>query len=104
MARLSHQDVTELKPQPGPQTAFLSTTADIAIYGGSAGGGKSFALLLEPLRHVDKRDFGAVIFRRDRQQVTNEGGLWDEARSMYPLLGGTPNNSDLYYTFPSGAS
>lgn len=45
-----------------------------------------------------------MIFRRDRQQVVNEGGLWDEAGKIYPLLQATPNNSDLFYTFPSGAS
>lgn len=28
-----------LKPQPGPQELFLSTPADIAFYGGAAGGG-----------------------------------------------------------------
>lgn len=30
-----------LKPQKGPQERFLSTPADIAIYGGAAGGGKA---------------------------------------------------------------
>ena len=37
-----------LKPQPGPQERFLATNADIAIYGGSAGGGKA-APLDEPV-------------------------------------------------------
>ena len=27
-----------LKPQKGPQELFLSTSADIAVYGGAAGG------------------------------------------------------------------
>jgi hypothetical protein len=36
-------EVIELRPQPGPQEMFLSTPADIAIYGGAAGGGKSSA-------------------------------------------------------------
>lgn len=98
------REVVELKPQPGPQELFLRTSADIAIYGGAAGGGKSFALLLEPLRHTPKPDFGGVIFRRDRQQITNEGGLWDEARNIYPLLRAEPNRSDLFYIFPSDAS
>nr|DAV31821.1 MAG TPA: PGAP1-like protein [Caudoviricetes sp.] len=31
--------MTKLQPQPGPQEKFLSSPADIAIYGGSAGGG-----------------------------------------------------------------
>ncbi len=29
----------KFKPQPGPQKMFLDTTADIALYGGAAGGG-----------------------------------------------------------------
>ena len=78
----------EIWPQPGPQEAFLASPADIAIYGGAAGGGKTWALLLEPLRHLANPDFGAVIFRREATQITNEGGLWDEAAKLYPLLGG----------------
>ena len=64
-------------PQPGPQEMFLSTPADIAGYGGAAGGGKSFGLLLEALRHIDNPEFGWVIFRRTYPMITNEGGLWD---------------------------
>lgn len=41
------------RPQPGPQEMFLQTQADIALYGEAAGGGKTYALLLENLRHID---------------------------------------------------
>lgn len=92
------------RPQPGPQTVFLSTSADIAIYGGAAGGGKSWALLMEPVRHVKNPKFGAVIFRRTTTQIRNEGSLWDESFSMYPLLGGVPKEMVLEWKFPSGAS
>jgi Terminase large subunit, T4likevirus-type, N-terminal len=91
-------------PQPGPQTEFLSTQADIAVYGGSAGGGKSYALLLEPLRHITNPNFGAVYFRRTSVQVRNEGGLWDESIKLYPFAGGKPREHDLWWRFPSGAS
>jgi hypothetical protein len=93
----------EIRPQPGAQERYLSCPADIAIYGGAAFGGKSWALLVEPLRHVNNPDFGAVIFRRTSPQITNEGGLWDEAGSLYPLVGGTPRVGDLEWRFPSGA-
>jgi len=66
-------------PQPGPQELFLSTPADICIYGGAAGGGKSFGLLLEALRHIDNPQYGAVIFRRTYPEIMNKGGLWDES-------------------------
>jgi predicted phage terminase large subunit-like protein len=91
--------VSEIRPQAGPQEAFLASPADIAIVGGAAGGGKTFGLLLEPLRHVSNRHFGAVIFRRTYPQIRQEGGLWDEAAELYPLVGGTPNENDLTYRF-----
>lgn len=96
---------TVIRPQAGPQTAFLASAADIAIYGGSAGGGKTWALLMEPLRHVANPQFGAVFFRRTLVQVRNEGGLWDESEKLYPNLQAKPRSApDLSWTFPSGAS
>ncbi len=92
-----------VRPQPGPQETFLATPADIAVYGGAAAGGKTWALLLEPLRHRGKPRFGAVIFRRTCPQITNEGGLWDAAAKLYPQAGATPKVGDLEWTFPSGS-
>lgn len=95
-----------LAPQKGPQEKFLATSADICIYGGAAGGGKTFGLLLEALRHKDNKNFNAVIFRRDYTQVTSPGGLWDSSKKIYGYVKGayplkTPK---LHWTFKSGAS
>lgn len=92
-----------ISSQAGPQREFLSTLADVAIFGGAAGGGKSYALLLEPVRHYNNPKFGGVIFRRNTTQVRNEGGLWDESSTLYPLLGAKPREIALEWTFPSGA-
>ena len=91
-----------IRPQPGPQEIFLSSPADIAIAGGAAGGGKTWSLLLEPTRHADNGKFGCVVFRRTYPQIKNEGGLWDEAAELYPLLGAVGNEQELEYEFPSG--
>jgi predicted phage terminase large subunit-like protein len=95
--------VIELRPQAGPQEMFLSTPADIAIYGGAAGGGKSFGILLEAARHTANPNFGGVIFRRTSPMITNEGGLWDESNKIYPLLGAGQKETDHSWTFPSGS-
>jgi predicted phage terminase large subunit-like protein len=92
-----------IRPQPGAQERFLACPADIAIYGGAAGGGKSFGLLLEPLRHIANKEFGGVIFRRTSPQITNEGALWDEAGKLYPLVGGDARVGSLEYHFPTQA-
>lgn len=94
----------DLRPQPGPQTEFLACPADIAIYGGAAGGGKSYGLLLDPLRHYKNKEFGGIIFRRTSVQVRNEGGLWDESMKLYSLFRAHPREATLEWRFPSGMS
>lgn len=98
-----HQSHDVIEAQPGPQTKFLQSNADIVFYGGSAGGGKTYALLLEPLYDIQNKDFGAVIFRRTTKQVTSEGGLWDTAVDVYSPLGAKPNQINLTLKFPWGS-
>lgn len=75
------------------------------IYGGAAGGGKSWSLLYECLRHVDNPKFEAVIFRRNSNQIMNAGGLWDASFELYQKYpGAKPIKSPApYWKFPSGA-
>lgn len=95
-------NIIRLEPQEGPQSMFLSSEADIALFGGGAGGGKSFSLLLDPLRHYDNSKFSAVIFRRSTVQVRNPGGLWDESYHLYKQLNAHPREAILEWEFPSG--
>jgi hypothetical protein len=74
-----------MSAQLGPQTDFLRSPADICIYGGAAGGGKTVGLILEPLRYVGRvANFTVVFFRRTTPQITNPGGLWDEMNCIAP--------------------
>ena len=92
-----------IKPQVGYQQIALSSPADIVIGGAAAFVGKTFALLLDPLRHITNPNFGGVIFRRTSVQIRNEGGLWDTSVKLYPIVGGTPRESSLDWKFTSGA-
>ena len=55
--RAPHPD--DWKPNPGPQSRFLSLTCFEALYGGSAGGGKSDSILVDAIRYVGK-GYGAA--------------------------------------------
>lgn len=84
-----------IRPQQGFQMNFLSSSADIVIGGSSAGVGKTFSLLLEPLRHTEVKGFGAVCFRRTSPQIKAEGALWDTSMEIYNSFGGKPKESVL---------
>lgn len=96
--------MNEITFQPGPQCSFLSSPASIAIFGGGAGGGKSYALLLEFLRHMNNPKFSGIIFRRNSTQIRNPGGLWSTSLELYSPLGAIPRQAFLEWEFPSGAS
>ncbi|MGL4622472.1 MAG: terminase large subunit domain-containing protein, partial [Chroococcidiopsis sp.] len=92
----------QIRPQP-TQEQFLSSSADVVIFGGSAGGGKSYALLLECLRHINNPGFGAVILRRTYPEIVREGSLLDTSMQIYPMVGGRLKRGTLEWVFPSGA-
>ena len=94
---------TIIKPQPGYQEIALSSSADIVIGGAAAFVGKTFALLLDPLRYVHNKDFRAVIFRRTTKQVRNANGLWDTSMGLYSGIGGKAKETTLDWDWSSGA-
>ena len=50
---------------------------EVALYGGSAGGGKSVAVLMAALMFVDVPEYRAVIIRRYLTDLLQPGGLLD---------------------------
>lgn len=91
-------------PQPGPQTAFLASTADVCVFGSGAGTGKTYALQLEAVRHHDVPGFTGLILRRKTPQLENPGGLWDSSRQILLDFGGRLRAKPTYdCRFPSGA-
>lgn len=99
-----------IKPQPGFQERATDCPADIAIVGGSAGCGKTFCLLFEPLKYslMGIPGFNGIVFRRNLTEIRSTGGLWDKARELYgqldpgdrPLMFG--GNTHFRFKFPGG--
>lgn len=88
-----------IRPQRGPQEKFLATSADIAIYGGAAGGGKTYGLLMEPLRYMNVDGYRAVIFRQSYTQIYVSGGLWEESQMLYNGIKGAVGTKSPKYNW-----
>ena len=88
----------------GKQLAFLLLPHREALFGGSAGGGKSDALLAGALQYVDVPGYSAVIFRKSFADLKKRGALIDRSLEW---LSGTDARwypQEHVWRFPSGAT
>ena len=89
-------------PNEGPQTDFLAAGEKDVLYGGAAGGGKSFAMLIDPLRYCHVSEHRALILRRSMPELRE---LIDKSRELYPIAfkGAKFKEVEKLWQFPSGA-
>ena len=57
------------KPNDGPHTDFLAAGEQDVLYGGAAGGGKSYAMLVDPLRFMHRPSHRALLLRRSMPEL-----------------------------------
>jgi len=90
------------KPNLGPQTDFLAAPERDVLYGGAAGGGKSYAMLIDPLRFAHRAAHRALILRRSMPELRE---LIDKSRELYPRAfpGCKYKEVEKLWNFPSGA-
>ncbi len=90
------------RPNEGPQTDFLAAPETDVLYGGAAGGGKSYAMLVDPLRFAHRAAHRALILRRSMPELRE---LIDKSRELYPKAfpGCKFREVEKIWTFPSGA-
>jgi hypothetical protein len=90
------------EPNDGPQTQFLASSDREVFYGGARGGGKSYAMLVDPLRYCDKAAHRALLIRKTmpelRDMITHSQRLYSKA---YP--GAKWREQEKEWRFPSGA-
>jgi len=96
------QSFVAFMPNEGPQTEFLAAPEKDVLYGGAAGGGKSFAMLVDPLRYCHKKAHRALILRRSMPELRE---LIDKSRELYPKAfpGSRFREVEKIWNFPSGA-
>jgi hypothetical protein len=95
------QDII-FKANEGPQEDFLAAGETDVLYGGSAGGGKSYAMIVDPLRFAHKPAHRALILRRSMPELRE---LIDKSRELYPKAfpGCKYREVEKLWNFPSGA-
>lgn len=100
-----------LCPSSQKQFDFTASTADITVFGGAAGSGKSHCGVADLLQHTHHKKFNGVIFRRTTPQLKGVGGMWQKAQELYndvatKFLGLKKiqtQSQEMKITFPSNA-
>jgi hypothetical protein len=90
------------KANEGPQEDFLAAGETDVLYGGAAGGGKSYAMLVDPLRYAHRKAHRALILRRTMPELRE---IIDKSRELYPKAfpGAKYREVEKLWNFPSGA-
>ena len=90
------------KPNRGPQTDFLAAAEREVLYGGSAGGGKSYAMLSDPLRYMGHPAFSGLLLRHTTEELRE---LVFKSQELYPKIwpGIKWSERKMQWTAPSGA-
>ena len=93
----------QIIPNPGPQTEFLAAAEKEVFYGGAAGGGKSFAINIDPLRTVHLASHKAITFRRSNDDLREIIGMTKE---LYPKIipGARWLDQKSTWVFPAGGT
>ena len=98
---INQQEVI-FKPNSGPQTSFLAASEREVFYGGARGGGKSYAMLVDPLRYCSKAHHRALLIRRTMPELRD---LIQKSQLLYSKAfpGAKWREQEKEWRFPSGA-
>ena len=99
--KFSSQDVV-FEPLPGPQTEFLAAPEREVLFGGAAGGSKTYSLIADPLRYFGNGNFNGLLLRRTVDELRE---IQWATQKLYPQAykGAKWSAKASQWTFPSGA-
>ena len=90
-------------PTP-PQQRFIDLQCKEALYGGAAGGGKSDAILMGALQHVDEPAYAALILRKTYADLALPGAIMDRSHAWLRDTRAEWRAERKQWAFPSGAT
>ena len=90
-------------PNEGPQTDFLAASEQEVLYGGAAGGGKSYAMVADPVRYFNNPQSRGLLVRRSTEELRE---LISVSKQLYPraIPGIKFMERDKTWVAPSGAT
>ena len=97
----------ELGPKSKKHEDFLQTSADICVFGGGAGSGKTYLGVMDLLKHSNDPKFRAAVVRRLTPQLRGPGGVFETAKGMYRDVFGDDlkiRDRDMEIIFPAGGT
>ncbi len=99
--RIAEGEEIIFRANPGPQTDFLSAAEKEVLYGGAAGGGKSYAMLVDPLRFAHHPQSSGLLCRKTMPELQE---LIDISRYLYSQAfpGAKYNQQEKRWRLPSG--
>lgn len=73
-------------PASIPQEQFLGSTSTVTLYSGSAGAGKSYAIVLNMVKFAAMRNSTIVCFRRTSTQLKAPQSIWQESCAIFKKM------------------
>ena len=100
---LTNKPKVIFQPNAGPQTRFLAATEQEVLYGGAAGGGKSYAMIADPVRYFSNPHARMLLVRRSTEELRE---LISVSKQLYPqaIPGIKFMERDKTWVAPNGAT
>lgn len=92
-------------PKSPKQYDFMHSEANITVFGGAAGAGKSYLGVMDYLKHIHLPTFRGLITRRTTPQLKGPGGIHDTCMKLFKLADPKVRwkDKDGKFVFSSGA-
>lgn len=98
-------DTNIIGPKSPKQYDFMHAEANITVFGGAAGAGKSYLGVMDFLPHVNNPNFRGCMVRRTTPQLKGPGGLHEKAEELFRLIDPKVRwrDKEHHFLFSSGA-